>query len=464
MINEVRDSGTLLVHGECGTVMEVHSTNCAPCHMPNFDTTIKPWLKEIPLSHTCYTCGSHERPETMLICDGCIRGFHLHCLVPPLDAIPEESPWCCPTCIQNGITPATLDTLLRQDLQKRGLDRPVLRDVMQEMEEKAAAMNGQLVLLRILSTGRASQNVTAALKYLPPDQRAKHARRPLLVELAGFVSAQIAVGPAQKATRNRLDIHLDPLPDAAMAMHITMVFVASEAQRLVPPSAAPGLADTYDLYSLAGYTGLYHAVLGTVKGCPTAGTPTDWAPELSWVMDSSQPATLEVPLSAADVQLLISSIDINSCARVADPAAQSVPLQAMLHNRYQRKLLATTSEQPHPANWLSPRYYRLLAKKGPVDWTFLLDVPLSLSDLALALAISQSRAGVAMWTPRCFLTNLSATRLALLTMLKSQRRLAIVQHDSPTSNYLWVCCFTTATHRTRMLCPCSTALGGWTSI
>lgn len=188
-------------------------------------------------------------------------------------------------------------------------------------------MNGQLVLLRLPRTSRVSQNVTAALKYLPPDQRAKHARRPLLVELAGFVPAQIAVGAARKATRNRLNIHLDPLPDAAIAMHITMAFVASEAQRLASTTVAPGLADAYDLYTLPGYTDLYQAVLGTVKGCPTTGAPTDWAPELRWVMDTTQLASPEISLSAADLQLLIDSIDINTCFRVADPAAQSVPLQ-----------------------------------------------------------------------------------------------------------------------------------------
>jgi hypothetical protein len=34
-IREVRDSGVLLIHGKCGTLAEVHSTNCAPCHLAN---------------------------------------------------------------------------------------------------------------------------------------------------------------------------------------------------------------------------------------------------------------------------------------------------------------------------------------------------------------------------------------------------------------------------------------------
>jgi hypothetical protein len=51
----------------------------------------------------------------MLVCDGCQRGFHLDCLDPPLDTIPAENTWCCPECLQQGITPAILEELLRQD-------------------------------------------------------------------------------------------------------------------------------------------------------------------------------------------------------------------------------------------------------------------------------------------------------------------------------------------------------------
>jgi hypothetical protein len=61
---------------------------------------------------------------------------HLHCLEPPLSEVPEESPWCCPDCHQQGITPAILDTLLRQNLQQQGLNRPVLMDQREIMEDK----------------------------------------------------------------------------------------------------------------------------------------------------------------------------------------------------------------------------------------------------------------------------------------------------------------------------------------
>ena len=104
-IYEVRDSGVLVIHGKCGTRAEVHSTNCAPCHLANVNPTIDSSLREVHASHACHICSMQDREDTMLICDGCQRGYHLSCLDPPLDSVPEEEIWCCPECLQQGITP-----------------------------------------------------------------------------------------------------------------------------------------------------------------------------------------------------------------------------------------------------------------------------------------------------------------------------------------------------------------------
>jgi hypothetical protein len=34
----------------------------------------------------------------MLLCDGCDRGFHIYCLDPPLEAVPEDHAWFCQQC------------------------------------------------------------------------------------------------------------------------------------------------------------------------------------------------------------------------------------------------------------------------------------------------------------------------------------------------------------------------------
>ncbi|VEN39205.1 unnamed protein product [Callosobruchus maculatus] len=49
----------------------------------------------------CEICGSRDNEDRMLLCDGCDQGFHMYCLEPPLDSVPEGA-WYCPGC-QSGI-------------------------------------------------------------------------------------------------------------------------------------------------------------------------------------------------------------------------------------------------------------------------------------------------------------------------------------------------------------------------
>ena len=45
----------------------------------------------------CVVCHSLEDDSNMLLCDGCDRGHHIYCVVPPLDAIPDGD-WFCAAC------------------------------------------------------------------------------------------------------------------------------------------------------------------------------------------------------------------------------------------------------------------------------------------------------------------------------------------------------------------------------
>lgn len=46
----------------------------------------------------CCRCGRKEDPERQLLCDECDRAFHLACLDPPLEELPQEDDWFCPDC------------------------------------------------------------------------------------------------------------------------------------------------------------------------------------------------------------------------------------------------------------------------------------------------------------------------------------------------------------------------------
>ena len=80
-------------------------------HLRNGELTVSSkQLKKIPVEDkeqedpnlvgeftNCELCGRSDREETLLLCDGCDRGFHCECLRPRLYRIPDGL-WFCPTC------------------------------------------------------------------------------------------------------------------------------------------------------------------------------------------------------------------------------------------------------------------------------------------------------------------------------------------------------------------------------
>ncbi|XP_056018667.1 E3 ubiquitin-protein ligase UHRF1-like isoform X2 [Ostrea edulis] len=46
----------------------------------------------------CCVCGGKNDPDKQILCDECDQAYHLQCLDPPLDKLPEEDEWYCPSC------------------------------------------------------------------------------------------------------------------------------------------------------------------------------------------------------------------------------------------------------------------------------------------------------------------------------------------------------------------------------
>jgi PHD-finger len=42
---------------------------------------------------SCFVCGGKGEPEKQLMCDECDSAYHIYCLNPPLDAIPDVEEW-----------------------------------------------------------------------------------------------------------------------------------------------------------------------------------------------------------------------------------------------------------------------------------------------------------------------------------------------------------------------------------
>jgi hypothetical protein len=96
-VREVLPSGVLMLEGRDGMVWKDHVHNCAPCHLPNVDDTVDPSIAVVPAGLKCMLCGLASGAATMLVCDSCSRGWHMSCLTPPLECIPNGQ-WFCPRC------------------------------------------------------------------------------------------------------------------------------------------------------------------------------------------------------------------------------------------------------------------------------------------------------------------------------------------------------------------------------
>ncbi|XP_020919601.1 E3 ubiquitin-protein ligase UHRF2 isoform X2 [Sus scrofa] len=47
---------------------------------------------------SCHVCGGKHEPNMQVLCDECNMAYHIYCLNPPLDKVPEEEYWYCPSC------------------------------------------------------------------------------------------------------------------------------------------------------------------------------------------------------------------------------------------------------------------------------------------------------------------------------------------------------------------------------
>ncbi len=98
-VREVLPSRVLLLEGCDGMVWKDHVRNCAPCHLPNIDGTVDPTVAVVPAGLKCMLCGLASGAATMLVCNSCSRGWHMSCLRPLVEHIPDGQ-WFCPRCKQ----------------------------------------------------------------------------------------------------------------------------------------------------------------------------------------------------------------------------------------------------------------------------------------------------------------------------------------------------------------------------
>ena len=95
LVRAIRPQGILELEGADGQTARGRMELCAPCHIPNLVTNDV----GVPADLACTVCGSASMADPMILCDRCDRGYHMHCLNPPLERVPAGV-WTCPRCQQ----------------------------------------------------------------------------------------------------------------------------------------------------------------------------------------------------------------------------------------------------------------------------------------------------------------------------------------------------------------------------
>ncbi|KAK3258664.1 hypothetical protein CYMTET_32294 [Cymbomonas tetramitiformis] len=108
----------------------------APCHLQvkdQYDCSAA-----VPSKHlACEVCRKTDGEAEMLLCDACNRGYHLWCLTPALDGVPEGE-WLCPRCSGTGMQAANAEVQTQKDESSGVLeDRLGMKE--QQLNEKLSA-------------------------------------------------------------------------------------------------------------------------------------------------------------------------------------------------------------------------------------------------------------------------------------------------------------------------------------
>ena len=75
---QAEPNGIVRLQGRCGRTMVNNLVNCAPCHLPGIDPSIKHQRASPDANLACEICHFTESEETMLLCDAGGTGWHMH--------------------------------------------------------------------------------------------------------------------------------------------------------------------------------------------------------------------------------------------------------------------------------------------------------------------------------------------------------------------------------------------------
>ena len=444
-ILEVRESGVIVVQGKCGTSMQVHSQNCAPCMLMNIDHRLDHSLRRPGVDECCVLCNSSEDEAIMLMCDGCGKGHHTYCLQPPLAGIPDAIVWLCPACEQAGVQ---LEPLLRQreaETAAQPLEAAMFPNVAQRAADAVAArLDGRTAVVG-QGGGEMGEGV---FKFVPREERPpQYVRRPLKLVRPGMDDMWCTEKAARKLLAQGPVLQLTAALAVARLHGGHFVAATTVAGGKRKKAAAQQLPLEWKLDTVAGCEAACTVLFGTVPAIEHVRLCAAYVLALRGALGAAAGAGGAVfdELQREDVCMLLNVVDVRSCMRLVCPRAAGETLQAVLLERYAK--LVMVGDQQFDA-MLSPGFYAHIGRQSPVDWVFLC-APVGLDEMALAVAAATAVVGVAMLVSKSFVTSGPQHRQRLLQGFADQGRLALV--SEPELPSLWVVVFATAGHLSSML-------------
>jgi hypothetical protein len=444
---EVRDSGVLVLQGQCGTTLHEHASNCAPCHLPNINTTIDPSLRQVTADFPCCVCNSPEDEDIMLLCDGCGRGFHIYCLEPPLLSIPDGA-WVCPTCVGKGITAEQAAQLQADRVKAQQAAQPVEAliptDKQREVDELARQLDGRVVRKSVKRSDGTVQHLYGRLCF-----------RGRLTKWPKHFRVEFANGTSQLITFKTAKAWLQPdgaqLPADEPVLLSVALLCTTELPgnwQLDQPSAV--------CQALEGLTGVHvrHAE-GEQLAAAVRGHMVDAL--------QGHVGTVSRQMPRAALLVLLGAIDLHTSVHVLDPWHCTTQLGPLLQQHGPASIRLSTNTVVHPPalsaeghseylaiDPLQPASYCTWLRAVPAE-VGIFKPPVDLADVALAVALAFCSSAVCMLVPNTYLTDTSYFRSSWFAQLQRAGLLVTLPCPKTAPAAVWVLVFKSVAARRRML-------------
>ncbi|KAF0043778.1 hypothetical protein F2P81_002936 [Scophthalmus maximus] len=180
-------------------------------HLSSLERSVL-WSRSV-LNARCRICRRKGDADNMLLCDGCDRGHHTHCLRPRLKSVPEGD-WFCPDCRPKQ------STKKHQALLPKGKNEQTTppKGKNQQITPKSNAVSGGKTSSASKSSGKkampppSKSNVASGSRAAPPRSAGSRSSARLSHEILAPPSGSTKTSPGQSEGRKRAVTDATPPP------------------------------------------------------------------------------------------------------------------------------------------------------------------------------------------------------------------------------------------------------------